>query len=79
MGSGRPLVAALTAAALITGCGGDDEPAASTLPSAPDTINFSSPDFGSGGAASFAGYVTYVLATRWATFRNFTTDPWHWF
>jgi hypothetical protein len=30
------------------------------------------------GAASFAGYVTYVLATRWAAFRNFTSDPWHW-
>lgn len=30
------------------------------------------------GAASFAGYVTYVLATRWAAFRNFTSDPWFW-
>ena len=44
MGAGRPLVAALAAAALITGCGGDDEPAASTLPTAPDTIKLSSPN-----------------------------------
>lgn len=50
MGTGRPLVAALAAAALLTGCGGDDEPAASTLPTAPDTINFSSPDFKDGAA-----------------------------
>lgn len=50
MGAGRPLVAALAAVALITGCGGDDEPAASTLPTAPDTIDFSSPDFKDGEA-----------------------------
>ena len=51
MGAGRPLVAALTAAALVfTSCGGDDEPAASTLPTAPDTIKFSSPDFKDGAA-----------------------------
>jgi hypothetical protein len=31
------------------------------------------------GASAFAGYVTFVLASRWATFRNFTNDPWHWF
>ena len=43
MGTGRPLLAVLAAAALMTGCGGDDEPAASTLPAAPDTIKFSSP------------------------------------
>ena len=48
MGAGRPLVAALAAAALIAGCGGDDEPAASTLPTAPDTIKFSSPNFKDG-------------------------------
>ena len=30
------------------------------------------------GSAAFAGYMTFVLATRWATFRNFTNDPWHW-
>ena len=48
MGAGRPLVAALAAAALITGCGGDDEPAASTLPTAPDTIKLSSPNIKEG-------------------------------
>ena len=30
------------------------------------------------GAAAFAAYVTFVLATRWVAFRSFTTDPWHW-
>ena len=50
MGSGRPLLAALAAAALLSGCGGDDKPAASTLPDAPDTIEFTSPDFKDGAA-----------------------------
>ncbi|MCC7371561.1 MAG: hypothetical protein IT306_24290 [Chloroflexi bacterium] len=27
---------------------------------------------------ALASYVTWVLATRWATFRDFTTDPWFW-
>jgi hypothetical protein len=36
------------------------------------------PGLAAAGAASFAAYVTYVLATRWATFRAFTDDPWHW-
>ena len=52
MGAGRPLVAALAAAALIAGCGGDDEPAASTLPSAPDTIKLSSPNVKDGKLAA---------------------------
>ena len=52
MGAGRPLLAALAAAALLTGCGGDDEPAASTLPAAPDTIGFSSPDVKGGKLAA---------------------------
>jgi Raf kinase inhibitor-like YbhB/YbcL family protein len=43
VGAGRPLLAALSAAALLTGCGGEDEPPDSTLPTAPDTIEFTSP------------------------------------
>jgi len=40
---------ALLAAAALTGCGGDDEPAASALPTAPDTIKLSSPQVKNGG------------------------------
>jgi Raf kinase inhibitor-like YbhB/YbcL family protein len=54
VGAGRPLLAALAAAALFTGCGGDDEPAASRLPAAPDTIDFSSPDFKNGAEVPVA-------------------------
>ncbi|MBE2320311.1 YbhB/YbcL family Raf kinase inhibitor-like protein [Solirubrobacter sp. CPCC 204708] len=44
MGARRPLLAAFAAAALgVSSCGGDDEPAASTLPTAPNTIKLSSP------------------------------------
>ncbi len=52
-----PLVAALAAAALVTGCGGDDEPAASTLPTAPDTIKFSSPNIKDGAAIPAAQHL----------------------
>jgi Raf kinase inhibitor-like YbhB/YbcL family protein len=49
VGARRPLLAALAAVALAyAGCGGDDEPAASTLPSAPDTIKLSSPSIKDG-------------------------------
>jgi Raf kinase inhibitor-like YbhB/YbcL family protein len=39
----RSAFLALFAAAALTSCGGDDGPPASSLPSAPDTIKFSSP------------------------------------
>lgn len=51
MGARGPLLAAFAAAALgFTGCGGDDKPAESSLPTAPDTIKFSSPNIKNGGA-----------------------------
>lgn len=49
MGARGPLLAAFAAAALgLSSCGGDDEPAASTLPTAPDTIKLSSPNIADG-------------------------------
>ena len=51
MGTGRALVAAALAAAALAGCGGGgDEEKTSDLPKAPDTIEFTTPDFKDGGA-----------------------------
>jgi Raf kinase inhibitor-like YbhB/YbcL family protein len=49
VGTGGALVAAACAAVALAACGGDDKPKES-LPAAPDTIQFSSPDFKNGGA-----------------------------
>jgi hypothetical protein len=46
VGAGKAL-AAVCAAVALAGCGGDDKPK-QTLPSAPDTIDFSTPDFKDG-------------------------------
>jgi len=46
----RSFVAAGCVAAALAGCGGDDKQDAPALPSAPDTIQFSSPNFKDGGA-----------------------------
>jgi Raf kinase inhibitor-like YbhB/YbcL family protein len=48
VGAGRAFVACALAAVVLTGCGGDDEPA--PLPAAADTIDFATPDFKDGGA-----------------------------
>jgi Raf kinase inhibitor-like YbhB/YbcL family protein len=49
VGAGHRLVAATCVAAALAGCGGDDKPE-ETLPAAPDTIQFSTPDFEDGAA-----------------------------
>ncbi len=48
MGAGKAL-AAVCAAVALAGCGGDDKPE-EPLPTAPDTIQFTSPNFKDGGA-----------------------------
>jgi Raf kinase inhibitor-like YbhB/YbcL family protein len=55
VGPGRALVAAALVAVALAGCGGgDDEKATSELPAAPDTIEFTSPNFKDGGAIPVA-------------------------
>ena len=49
MGTRRALVAAALAAAALAGCGGSEKPKQSDLPSAPGTIQFTTPTFDNGG------------------------------
>ena len=49
MGARSALVASVCAAAALAGCGGDDKEKV-TLPAAPETIEFSTPDFKDGAA-----------------------------
>jgi len=46
----RGALLAVLAAAVLTGCGGDDKPKSTGLPAAPDAIDLSSPQIKDGGA-----------------------------
>jgi Raf kinase inhibitor-like YbhB/YbcL family protein len=55
VGPGRAVVAAALVAAALTGCGGgDDDSKKSELPTAPKSIEFSTPNFKDGGAIPVA-------------------------